>query len=173
MGKYVTVLEKIFKQLEKESPWTKAEKRDLSNRDKVFVRNLQIKDKITKKEAVKKYKEQVIKGPEHYKKLQKDTTSYIKELYPVHDMKPPEHINEPKRSGVKSVKIKPQEFAKVLEKTVNPKKRLALKNAHKKYPDASLYELRQGVTSIKSAQYRLRHGQDPNYTGRIISLKKK
>ena len=46
MGQYITRLEKIFKQLEKQAPFTCADKRDLSKRDMVFVRNLQISIRI-------------------------------------------------------------------------------------------------------------------------------
>lgn len=172
MGKYVTRLEKIFKQLETQSPWTKNESKDLSKRDKVFIRNLQIKDKSSKVEATEKYKNIIIKGPAHYKKLQKDVTSYVKDLYPVHDKKFKTETKEPKRSGKKGTKIKPTEFKKIVNKSVSQKVKIRLTNAHKKYPDASVYELRYGVNSAKSQQYRIKNGGESQYEGRIINDKK-
>lgn len=172
MGKYVTRLEKIFKQLEVQSPWTKADNRDLSKRDKTFIRNLQIKDKSSKKEAVQKYKDIILKGPEQYKKLQKDVTSYVKDLYPVHDKKFKTEIKEPKRSGKKSVKVKPQELKKVINKSASAKIKIRLASANKKYPDASVFELRHGVNSKASQQYRIKRGENAQYEGRIINDKK-
>jgi len=172
MGKYLTRLEKIFNQLETQSPWTRTENRDLSKRDKVFVRNLQIKDKSSKKEAVVKYKDIVVKGPEHYKALQKDVTSYIKELYPVHDKKVQMNSSEPSHTGKKDVKIKPKEFKEIVEKTASKELKHRLIAAHKKYPDASLFEIRKGVNSQESQKYRIKNGRDAQYDGRIIASSK-
>jgi hypothetical protein len=168
MGKYLTRLEKIFNQLETQAPWTKTENRDLSKRDKVFVRNLQIKDKSSKKEAVAKYKKIVLEGPEHYKKLQKDVTSYVKELYPVHDKKVQMNNSEPSRTGKKEVRIKPKEFREIIEKTSTKELKNRLTVAHKKYPDADLHEIRHGVNSQSSQKHRIKNGRDAQYAGRII-----
>ncbi len=46
-----------------------------------------------------------------------------------------------------------------------------LKTGSKKYPDASSYELVHGVNSKASQSYRERHGQNKEYTGRIITKK--
>jgi hypothetical protein len=165
MGQYVTRLEKIFKQLEKQAPWTKKEDRDLSKRDKVFVRNLQIKDKSSKKDAVAKYKKAVIEGPEKYKQLRNDTTSYVKELYPVHDKKI--KIEEEKQTGKKVERVTNKEFKKALEKTSKSVSK-RLKSARAKFPDASLFELRHGVNSKASVQYRTRNGRPDQYEGRIL-----
>lgn len=166
MGKYVTRLEKIFKQLEEQSPFTTREQKGLTKRDRVFIRNLQIKDKSSKKDAIEKFKLSKQKGPDIYRKLQKDVTSFVKELYPVHDKKIPVD-KEPKRTGQKNVRLKPAEFKKRLEK-IKPSRRMKFIKAHKKYPDAEWYELDQGINSIKSQQYRLRHGRPEQYEGRII-----
>jgi hypothetical protein len=165
MGKYVTRLEKIFKQLNKQSPFTKKEKSDLSKRDQTFVRNLQIKDKSSKADAIKKYKSIILSGSENYKKLQKDVTSYVKDLYPVHDKKIPTEP-EPKRTGQKLKLLPQKEFNKRLEK-ISSHRRSKFIKAHKKYPDASWYELDQGINSIKSQQYRIRHSRPEQYEGRI------
>jgi len=171
MGKYLTRLEKIFNQLEQQAPWTKPENRDLSKRDKVFIRNLQIKDKSSKKEAVVKYKNIVLKGPKHYKALQKDVTSYVKDLYPVHDNKVQMNSSEPSHTGKKDVKIKPKEFREIIEKTTSKNLKNRLIATHKKYPDASLFEIRKGVNSQASQKYRIKNGRDAQYDGRIISTK--
>lgn len=165
MGKYVTRLEKIFKDLNKRSPFTKQEKSYLSKRDQIFIRNLQIKDKSSKSEAIKKYESIILSGTDNYKKLQKDVTSYVKELYPVHDKKMPTE-SEPKRTGQKLNLLPKKEFNKRLEK-ISPSRRAKFVKAHKKYPDASWYEIDQGVNSVKSQQYRIRHGRSEQYEGRI------
>lgn len=165
MGKYVTRLEKIFKQLEEQSPFTVREQKGLTKRDRVFIRNLQIKDKSSKKDAIEKFKLSKQKGSDTYRKLQKDVTSFVKELYPVHDKKIPVE-KEPKRSGQKVIRIKPAEFKKRLEK-IKPSRREKFKKAHQKYPDASWYELDQGINSVKSQRYRIRHGRPEQYEGRI------
>jgi hypothetical protein len=166
MGKYVTRLEKIFKQLEKQAPFTKKEKSELSARDQTFIRNLQIKDKSSKAEAVAKYKSSILQGPKIYRKLQQDTTTYIKELYPVHDKKPPTEI-EPKRTGQKVIRLKAKEFNSKLKK-IKPSRRQKFIKAHKKYPDATWYELDQGINSKKSKVYRMKHSRPEQYEGRII-----
>lgn len=166
MGKYVTRLEKIFKQLEKQSPFTKSEKSELSKRDQTFIRNLQIKDKSSKAEAIAKYKLSILEGPKKYKKLQKDTTTYIKELYPVHDKKIPSE-KEPKRTGQKVIRLKAKEFNARLKK-IKPSRRKKFINAHKKYPDATWYEIDQGINSARSQRYRLKNGRPEQYEGRII-----
>lgn len=165
MGKYVTRLEKIFVQLNKQAPFTKHEKSRFSKRDQTFIRNLQIKDKSSKAEAIKKYESIILSGTENYKKLQKDVTSYVKELYPVHDKKIPSEP-EPKRTGQKLKLLPQKEFNKRLEK-IKPSRRSKFIKAHKKYPDASWYELDQGINSIKSQQYRIKHGRSEQYEGRI------
>lgn len=166
MGKYVTRLEKIFIQLNEQSPFTTREQKSLSKRDRVFIRNLQIKDKSSKKDAIEKFKQSKQQGPEIYKSLQKDVTSFVKELYPVHDKKIPAD-KEPKRTGQKVVRIKPAEFKKRLEK-IKPSRRQKFIKAHKKYPDAEWYELDQGINSLKSQNYRVRHGRPEQYEGRIL-----
>lgn len=164
MGKYVTRLEKIFAQLQKQAPFTQKEKSELSKRDQTFIRNLQIKDRSSKHEAIAKYKDMILKGPAHYKKLQKDVTSYVKELYPVHDKKIPSTSSQ---TGAKKVKaITEKEFKQKLEK-IAPSRRQKFINAHKKYPDASWYELDQGINSIKSQKYRIKQGRPEDYEGRI------
>lgn len=166
MGKYVTRLEKIFFQLNKQSPFTKKQKAVLTKRDQVFIRNLQIKDKSSKEDAIKKFQESKQKGPDEYRKLQKDTTSFVKELYPVHDKKIPVET-EPKRTGRKVQRMKPSTFKKHLQ-NINPSRRQKFINAYKKYPDATWAELNYGVNSKKSQEFRLKNGRDAQYEGRII-----
>jgi hypothetical protein len=165
MGRYITRLEKIFANLNRQAPFSKSEKSELSKRDRVFIRNLQIKDKSSKEEAIEKYKQSILKGPEEYKKLQKDTTSFVKELYPVHDKKISTEV-EPKRTGQKVIRLKAAEFNKHLEK-IAPNRRAKFIAAHKKYPDATWYELDVGVNSKKSQQYRIKHSRPEQYEGRI------
>ena len=166
MGKYVTRLEKIFAQLSAQSPFTKKEKSELSKRDQVFVRNLQIKDKSSKAEAIKKYKDNILKGPEEYKKLRDDTISYVKELYPVHDKKIPQ-TTEPTRAGQKLKIVSKTDQQKILNKS-SKRERTKLQKGWKKYPDASQYEIHEGINSVRSQKYRIRNGRPAQYEGRVI-----
>ena len=164
MGKYVSRLEKIFNQVAKLSPFSNSEKKTLTKRDQVFVRNLQIKDRSSKEDAIKKLQESKLKGVKVYKRLQKDVTSYLKDLYPVHDKKIPE--DEGKISGKKLKPMTAKEFKTRLLR-VKPERRKKFITGHKRYPDATFYELDQGINSIKSRQYRIRHGRPSSYEGRI------
>lgn len=162
-------LTKKHAELNQMQPFTKKEQSELSNRDRAFIRDIQIKFKLSKRNAITKYKDTIIKGDKAYKKLQKDTTSYIKELYPTHDKKAKDlSIKEPQKTGKKKIRLSESEFKKVLRNTSSEKVKNRLVSAHKKYPDASYYEIKYGVNSVKSQKYRIKNNRPEQYEGRVI-----
>lgn len=53
------------------------------------------------------------------------------------------------------------------QRTYVPKTKQRVEKAQQKYPDATNYELRHGVNSKASQEYRLRHDRPAKYEGRI------
>lgn len=165
MGKYVTRLERIIAKVSREEPWSKSEKYTITKRDKSFIRALQVKYRCTKEDAIGKLKASRIEGPKKYKALQKDTTTYLKDLYPVHDKKIPQDSEN--NSARKNKKAMTQKEFKTKLLKVKPQYRKKFISAHKKYPDAEWYELSRGVNSKDSKLYRLKHHRPEQYEGRI------
>lgn len=42
-----------------------------------------------------------------------------------------------------------------------------VKKGHKIYPDATKYELTHGINSKASRDFRMKHGLEPEYTGKV------
>ena len=165
---------KKYAELEKMEPFTKKEIGELSKRDRTFIRGIQISNKLSKRNAIKKYKDTIIKGNDFYKKLQKDTSTYIKEYYPIKDKKQKDmEIKEPVKTGKRKMRALPTEIKKYINKISSKKVKARLAKAYKKYPDASLYELRYGVNSVKAQKYRINNNRPQQYEGRVITDKKK
>jgi hypothetical protein len=164
---------KKYAELEQMEKFTAKEQSEFSKRDRTFIRGIQISNKLSKRNAIKKYKDTIIKGDNYYKKLQKDTSTYIKEYYPIKDKQHKDMgIKEPAKTGKRKMRVTPTEIKKYINKISSAKVKRRIASAYKKYPDASLYELRYGVNSDKAQKYRINNNRPQQYEGRIINSKK-
>lgn len=177
-------LQKKHEQLDITDPFSKREQSGLGKRNMAFIRDLQISRKITKKEALKLYGDTNLKDKKLQKKLQNETRKRIVDYY---SQKQPFKITkdgdfvapktkEEKQAEKKQI-MKLKSFIKTEKQKVSdylhsekwrntPKYDLIVKN-HKIYPDASLFELRKGVNSKEAQKFRLTHGLEKNYSGRV------
>jgi len=177
-------LSEVIKKLDKEQPFSRTESKGLGKRNMTFIRQLQISRKLSKEDAMKLYGDTNLKSKKAVKKLQLDTRKSIKERYPRHEQfktptstefKKPEVKTSAKREKKKRVTIKQWKKSESIKwrnfleskKYVGTPKYIALKNGHKQYPDASLYELRHGLNSKASKTFRVNHGLEKEYTGRV------
>ena len=67
-------------QLEKDEPFTKRELRTYDKRERNFIRGIQFKEKIDKKQAVKRYKDYIIGNIKNRKKFRNAVQKSIKEM---------------------------------------------------------------------------------------------
>lgn len=85
--------------------------------------------------------------------------------------------NKEKRKTIPKKTKNEKENDKIIKNATNKTKsktnKAKLIKGHEKYPDATKYELVHGVNSIASQKYRLRHGKNREYTGKIILKKEK
>ena len=170
--------------LNREQPFTKQESKGLGKRNMTFVRQLQISRKISKDDALKLYGDTNLKSKKAVKKLQNDTRKSIKERYPRHEQFKTSTTTEFKKPEVKTQKKREEKKRRTIKqwkkeerskwsnflqskKYVDTPKYKQLKNNHKTYPDATLYELRHGLNSNASKTYRVNHGLSKEYTGRV------
>jgi hypothetical protein len=168
----------VFTKLERDSPFTDNEKAIYSIKEQNLIRGIQLRDKEDKNQAIQTYHNYEIEGKRAIKGLNSSIRKYIKSQYPkiggqqAHEVSefeknpPKRKIKlENKRNVDKYLTNKDNYFRN--EKTYN-----RIKKAQEKYPDASLFELSHGVINSKASQeYRVKHGQNRNYTGRIITTK--
>lgn len=160
--------------LGREQPFTKKESKQFDKKDQSMIRNIQILNKFTKKQAIdtlKGYKatpKQTLKNlaKEHRARLKKYSSPQKPE---VEGRIKPHGKALPKRTGdvLRTNRRETQNYLNTPSKrnTVNYAK---IEKGSKKYIDASPYELRYGVNSKKSQDYRERNGLARKYEGRIV-----
>lgn len=160
-----TKWEKKRDELEAIDPFSDDEKAAYQERDRNFIRSIQMAKGKTKKQAIKDFNKYLNSEGRTRKNFRRKIQNKNRE-----DNSPPTHVKPiditKHRYISKSGKLQktPKEYA---AKTKSPKVKHRIISAEKKYPDASTYELRHGVNSKASQEYRLRHGQGRYYEGRI------
>lgn len=177
-------IKEVHAKLDKEDPFTKREKSGLGKRNMAFIRNLQISRRMTKQEAIDFYAKSNLKSKEHLQKLAKEVRKDVENRYPKHAVfqvatttkfEKPIAKTAKKRKLTATQKLKTwkkEEKSKMSnffhsEKYKNTSTYQKVKSGHKKYPDATLFELRKGVNSKASQKYRANHGGTLEYSGRI------
>lgn len=161
----VDVISDLHRRLDEKEPWSDDELESYSNQDRAFIRNLQLKDKSNKTQAKKKFIRYAQKSKTAFKKLGRDTRKFIKEHYPKHDVFKTTK-KEFKRPQVKESKKQKKQISNVqavneyIKSGKKDKTYSRITKTAKKYPDASLYELRHGINSKASKEYRRKHRND-------------
>lgn len=177
-------LQRKHDELDINEPFTPMQQRGLGKRNMAFVRNLQISRKISKDAALKLYGDMNLKNKKQRQKRYRDERKKVEEYYS--QSKPfvidkMGNYSAPKTD--KEKKIEKKQVLKLKSWIKNEKKKLrnffgsemykgkpkynAIKQAHKIYPDATLYELRHGVNSRASSKFRMKHGLSGEYSGRV------
>ena len=183
----MTVLTRKIESLEHDDPWSTQEKRALSKQDRVFIRHIQINDRVSRQEAKTTYGKSNLEGT--MKKLSARTRKsindrYKHEVFRTRDETKQEFIRpktKKERENIKKAVKNQAAWKKQVrkdtrlclqsEKTKRLKRWETIKNQHRSYPDASKYELQHGVMSKASQDYRERHGLKRAYAGRTKNKK--
>jgi hypothetical protein len=168
-------ISKMHKTLSVKEPFTEKEQIQYNKKDQSMIRNIQILNKFTKKEAIgllKQYKgtsKTTLKRiARAYKKKGLLSANYPKEKperrgYIPHTKKLPEHT----RNVQKTSHIKTHNWLSKPE-NINARNYTRVEKGFKKYPDASSQELQHGVNSKWSQEFRRKQGLSLKYEGRII-----
>lgn len=177
-------LKEKHEQLEHDEPFTTREKRGLGKQNMAFIRDIQISRRIKKDEAIELYAASNSKGKKALGKLMKETKTKIKDHYnqkkqykvsTEKDFEAPIK-NAQKRRKAKEEKVfkdwlrkekKDLRFYLASVKNRNTPTYEKVKRGHKTYPDATKYELTHGINSKASKEYRVKHGLEPDYTGKV------
>jgi hypothetical protein len=183
-------LKEKHEQLEHDEPFTTREKRGLGKANMAFIRDIQISRRIKKDEAIELYAASNSKGKKAFEKLMKETKTKIKDHYnqkhkykvsTEKDFEAPIK-NAQKRRKAKEEKVfkdwlrkekKELRFYLASVKNRNTPTYEKVKRGHKMYPDATKFELTKGVNSKASKEYRIKHGLEPEYSGRVVNGKNK
>lgn len=160
-------LETVIKSLNRKEPFSFDESVRYDDKEKALIRSIQLRDKVNKDKAVDKYESYKIRGEKQIKVISSSVRSYIDSQYPKNgeiDRKVSDFEQKPKSKIVKENKKQVKSFlSDKSNKSKNETTYTRIEKASKKYPNASLYELRHGVNSKASQEYRLRHGLKRNY----------
>lgn len=141
-------------------PFTKDEKASYQKRDMDFIRSIQVTKNLSKNEAKEEFMKYLQSEPKSKLKLRNS----IRKLQKQYTQYPKTHVPEPV-TGKQHIRPKPKEkkgaktVKEAITKTKSAKVRQRLISASKKYPSASVFELRHGINSKASQEWRLRHGQ--------------
>ncbi len=158
-----------MKKLNRDEPFTSSEKAGLSKKEQFLIRGIQLRDKVSKDEAKEIYVDYLHKGKRAVKQLSSSVRKHNKKYYPkiggqvsheVDEYRKPESKLKIKKKNKKKVKLFLSEKKNYYK---NKKTYVRIENASKKYPNASLGELRHGVNSKWSQDYRVSHGLNRNY----------
>jgi pyruvate/2-oxoacid:ferredoxin oxidoreductase alpha subunit len=172
------------KRLDKIDPFTEQEKRGLGKRNMAFIRDLQISRQLTKDEAKDLYAQKNLESKEALKALANEARKAVEYRYQKADVfKVPvtskfdttiiltteqrEKMNEEKLLKWKKEEKKKLTLFFASEKFKRTVTYSKVKSGHKKYPDATLFELRKGVNSKASQKFRENHGLTKEYSGKI------
>jgi hypothetical protein len=162
-------LKRAIERLNEKEPFTKTEKKGISIKEQNLIRGIQLRDKLTKREALEKYVEYVHQGEDDVKSLATSVRKYEKKYYPkqggqiaqpVQEFKKKKSKAEIKKENKKQVKAYLKDKK---NKVKNEKRYNRIKKASKLYPNASRGELEHGVNSVWSQNYRVKHGLNRNY----------
>ena len=162
-------IQTVFKKLERDSPFTDIESAQFSIKEQNLIRSIQLRDKEDKSNAIQTYINYQREGIKARKALASSLRHYIKKQYPKQGGQTEHEVNEFEKPKPKS-KIRNNHRIETLKfvmnkdnKIKNEKTYKRVRNARVRYPNASLGELRHGVNSNWSQEYRVKHGLTRNY----------
>jgi hypothetical protein len=178
-------LKEKHEQLNFDEPFTQREARGLGKQNQAFIRDIQISRRISKDEALKLYAEKNMKGKKALQKLMNETKTKIKDHY---NQKHQFRVQTDKefeapiqKAKVKREKQQAKDFKSWLRKEKreirfylasqkfrNTPTYAKVKRGHKTYPDATKYELTHGVNSQASKKFRVEHGLNEEYSGKVV-----
>jgi hypothetical protein len=178
-------LKEKYEQLDFEQPFTQRERKGLGKSNMAFIRGIQISRRISKDEAIALYETSNLKGKKVLKNLMEETkgklTAYYSQKHKFQEVSDKDFEapvrNAQKRRLAQDEKIfkawlrkekKELRFYLASVKNRNSTAYERIKRGHKTYPDATKYELYNGINSHKSKLYRLKHGLEPEYTGKVV-----
>jgi hypothetical protein len=162
-------LQTVYKKLDRDEPFTSNEESAYSKKELAIIRGIQLKDKLSKDDAKEKYITYLNKSKKAVKSLSTGVRKYLKAQYPKtgggieHNVDEFERI--PQKSKIRNNNKKEVEnfISNEKNKQNNPKTYNRVKSGHEKYKNASVGELRHGVNSQWSQDWRLSHGLQRNY----------
>lgn len=161
-------LKTVFKKLDREQPFNEIEKAQYNVKEQNLIRGIQLRDKSDKKDAIATYHNYEIEGKRKLKSLNASVRNYLKSRYPKHGSishSVTEFQAQPTKTQVRKDNKKQVNQWIFTRKNYhkNPERYDKIKKASQKYPNASLYELSEGVNSKRSQEYRLKHGLTRDY----------
>ena len=100
----------------------------------------------------------------------KEERRFVKPKIKKGDKKKPIKIIE--KGNYRQSKEENIKIHRAIEKTQSPTNKAKYVRGSVKYPDATKYELRYGVNSKMSQNYRIKHNRSSGYDGRIVKQEK-
>jgi hypothetical protein len=156
--------------LERDEPFTSTEEIDYDVKEQNLIRLIQLRNKTDKINAINSFDNYKSEGRRAVKRLSSSLRKYTNTYYPKHGKVSHEveefetPIKMKRTQIIKENKIKTRKF--LLNKNNKFKNEITynrVSSASKKYPNASVQELRHGVNSKWSQNYRVKHGLTRNY----------
>jgi len=169
MSSHKPSLKTVYKKLDRQEPFTNIEEAQFSVKERNLIRGIQLRNKKNKNDAIQTFVNYQMKGKKSVKSLATSLRKYNKSHYPKHGGKVEHEVSE---FEIKKSKVKlRKENKKEVNTFISNKKNLfknettfkRVQSASKKYPNASLQELRHGVNSKWSQNWRVKHGLNRNY----------
>jgi hypothetical protein len=161
-------LKTVFKKLNRNEPFSSSEYKKYNKQERALIRGIQLRNNSDKQTSINFFNEYKIKGKEKTKQLASTIRQDLEARYPkeggqvFHEVS---EFNTPKkRAKLYHQKRKVNNYLNNSEnKSKNEKTYNRVLRAYLKYPNASLGELRHGVNSNWSQEYRVNHGFSRNY----------
>jgi hypothetical protein len=162
-------LKTVYKKLDRREPFTNIEQAQFSVKEQNLIRGIQLRNKENKNDAIQTYTNYQMKGKKSVKSLATSLRKYNKSHYPKHGGRIEHDVSEFEIKKPKS-KVR-KENKKEVSKFLSNKKNLfknekvykRIQSGSKKYPNASTQELRHGVNSKWSQEWRVKHGLNRDY----------
>jgi hypothetical protein len=159
----------VYAKLERKEPFNNIEKAQYSEKEQALIRGIQLRDKEDKQQAIQTYTNYQIEGKKATKSLASSIRNYIKDKYPKHGGTIHHEVEDFEKGKTRTVII--TQNKKQVKKFLGDKKNKQsnevvyerVRSASERYPNASLQELRHGVNSKWSQEYRVKHGLNRNY----------
>jgi ABC-type Fe3+/spermidine/putrescine transport system ATPase subunit len=187
--KLVQSLKPQYEKLEKKEPWTKHELTTMPDRQRNFIRGIQLTHNMEKQQAIDYFARSNLTSKERFKELEKTVKKRLekyaasdsggKHVHPIfttNDLKKEQGILKKRvEKNDKTIKLKKkkQEASKLpvdkwlknatIKKNVNEKQYQRVLKGHKLHPYASKFELQHGINSKASEKYRKIHGRPLKY----------
>ena len=165
---YRASVKTVFAKLERNEPFNENEKARYNVKEQNLIRGIQLRDKTDKQTSIATYHNYEIQGKRKLKSLNTSIRKYIKEKYEKggkisHSVKDFEQVKPRKKIKLENKRNVDKYLTNRDNYFKNEKQFNRIKSAQLKYPYASLQELRHGVNSKWSEEYRVKRGLDRNY----------